>query len=407
MSWLFKPIASLRLTLVLLTLSLVLVFLGTMAQEPLGLYLAQDRFFQSTFVDFASMVAAVKKSLQMVRIYLPPSSAADVLSAPYIPVYPGGYLLGALLVVNLLAAHATRFRFSWKKSGIVLVHAGLVLLLLGQLFTDLLARESAMRIKEGETRSYSESDRRPELVVIKPSSSDRERVVAIPDRLLSTGASIQPPEVPFSIQILRYYPNSTLTTNRSASDAPAITRGFGAGFVPVGLPRVTEMDVRDVPSAVVELRSSEGSLGTFLVSEHFNRTEEFTYRDTTYTIGLRPQRHYNDFSLQLLDFRHDKYPGTDKPKNFSSEVRLRNPATGEDRQVLIRMNEPLRYKGQTYYQMSWIGEDTTVLQVVHNPAWLTPYFACVVVGAGLMVQFGIHLIAFLRRKPAPVVPAAA
>ena len=110
-----KFLASLRLTVALLVLSLILVFLGTLVQEPLGLYLAQDRFFHCLFVDLASMTAAVKKMLQMIGVVLPPSTAADVLHAPFIPVFPGGYLLGGMLVISLIAAHVTRFKFSKKR----------------------------------------------------------------------------------------------------------------------------------------------------------------------------------------------------------------------------------------------------------------------------------------------------
>ncbi len=405
---LLKPVASLRLTIVLLALSLVLVFLGTMAQEPLGLYLAQARFFHSAFVDLASMTAAVKKALQMVHVYLEPSDAAEVQAAPYIPVYPGGYLLGSLLVINLITAHAFRFRFTWKKTGILMVHAGLILLLVGQLFTDLFAKESAMRLTEGETKSYSESDRRSELAVVDSTSSERDRVVAIPQGALDAGVTIRRPELPFAVHVLRYYPNSDLTTNRaSAPDAPEVSRGMGRLYFPVGLPRVTDMNSRDVPSAVVELQGPEGSVGSLLLSEHLARPETLAYKDHTYELTLRPQRHYLGFSLSLLDFRHDVYPGTDKPKNFSSDVRLRNPSTREDRQVRIYMNNPLRYEGLTFYQASFDPRDerVTILQVVRNPVWLTPYVACLAVGLGLLVQFGIHLVGFLRRRqPVPAQP---
>ena len=77
-------------------------------------------------------------------------------------------------------------------------------------------------------------------------------------------------------------------------------------------------------------------------------------------------------------------PGTDIPKNFSSRVLLQRPETGEKREVLIYMNNPLRYAGETYYQSSFDPDDHgTILQVVHNPSWLTPYFSCVLVGVGL------------------------
>jgi len=40
-----------------------------------------------------------------------------------------------------------------------------------------------------------------------------------------------------------------------------------------------------------------------------------------------------------------------------------------------------------------------VLQVVHNPSWLTPYFSCVLVTMGMVLQFTTHLVRFaLKRK---------
>jgi hypothetical protein len=63
------------------------------------------------------------------------------------------------------------------------------------------------------------------------------------------------------------------------------------------------------------------------------------------------------------------------------------------------MNNPLRYAGETFYQASFDRDDQgTVLQVVHNPSWLTPYFSCVLVAAGLLVQFLTHLLGFVRKR---------
>ena len=74
---------------------------------------------------------------------------------------------------------------------------------------------------------------------------------------------------------------------------------------------------------------------------------------------MRPQRLYEPYSLTLEKFSHDIYPGTDIPKNFSSKVRINPPGGGEGREVLIYMNNPLRYAGLTYYQASFDNNDTT------------------------------------------------
>jgi hypothetical protein len=39
-----------------------------------------------------------------------------------------------------------------------------------------------------------------------------------------------------------------------------------------------------------------------------------------------------------------------------------------------------------------------VLMVVRNPSWLTPYIGCLLVAAGLVIQFLSHLVKFLSRR---------
>ena len=116
---------SLRLTVVCLALALVLVFWGTLAQVDLGLYKAQNEFFRS-FI-----------------IYWGPKGASW-----RIPVFPGGYLIGGVLLLNLIASQLRRFTFTASKIGLWMVHVGLILLLLGQLLTDLLSRESTLHLRE-------------------------------------------------------------------------------------------------------------------------------------------------------------------------------------------------------------------------------------------------------------------
>ena len=396
---------SLRLTVVLLALGLVLVFFGTMAQDPLGLYLAQEKFFRSFSVSAPAMMAAIKKAFEMVHIYLTPSTAADVRFGSGFPVFPGGYLIGGLLLINLVAAHFKRLTFTRNKAGIWLVHFGLILLLVGQLATDLVSRESMLHLREGQSKNYSESPREAELAVIDTTDSGMDKVVAIPQGRLRRQTDVRTPELPFVIRVKEFFPNSMVEKRETdAAGAAAATQGVGPRATVKALPPVTEMDRRDVPSGVVELVTPEGtSLGTWLASEFIDQPQMFTYDHHTFQLIMRPRRFYKPFSLVLLKFTYDRYPGTETPKNFSSRVRLQRPDTGEDREVDIHMNSPLRYAGETFFQADWDHEDEkgTILQVVHNPSWLTPYLSCILVGVGLVFQFATHLLGFtLKRRKA-------
>jgi len=397
---LIKFFTSMRLTVVCLALGMVLVFLGTMAQDPLGLYLAQEKFFKSFFVSGPAMLAGIKKTLQMVHIYVAPSTAVEVMTGSNFPVFPGGYLVGGVLLINLVASHFKRLTFSRDKAGIWMVHFGLILLLLGQLGTDKFSRESNLHLREGEAKNYSESDHQAELAIIDTTDRDTDKVVAIPQSMLTRQKEIKHAELPFVLQLKHYYVNSRVE-NRAATETapPPANQGIGARAALKEVPRVTAMDERDLPSAVVELLTPQGSLGTWLVSEWIEGPQAFSYANRNYQIILRPRRYYQPFTLQLLQFRHDVYPGTDIPKNFSSRVRLQRPETAEDREVLIYMNNPLRYAGETFYQLSYDKDNRgTVLQVVHNPSWLTPYFSCILVGVGLVVQFMTHLLGFSFKR---------
>ena len=79
-------VASLQLTLICLGAAIALIFAGTIAQVHLGVHEAQQRYFQSLLV------------------WWPPDGGGF-----RIPIFPGGHLIGAVLLVNLIAAHAGAF----------------------------------------------------------------------------------------------------------------------------------------------------------------------------------------------------------------------------------------------------------------------------------------------------------
>jgi hypothetical protein len=390
-------VGSVRLTVVCLFLGMILVFFGTMAQDPLGLYLAQDRYFQSLSVDAASMMAGIKKTLQLFNVYLQPTTAADVMAAPHIPVFPGGYLIGGLLVINLAVSQYRGFQFSKSRIGLYLTHSGLALLLVGQLLTDFLQQESHMRLVEGQPMNYSESSKGSELAILDASVPDSETVTAIPESWLREGKEISHPSLPFKVKVVRFCQNSRLSDRpANATGNPAATQGFGLTLDLQAAPPATRMDERNLPSAIIEIVGPSNPLGTWLVSSAIGEKQPFVFQNKSWQIVMRPARFYKPYSINLLKFSHDKYPGTEIPKNFSSRVEVVNQQTGEKRSVLIYMNNPLRYGGETYYQSSYEGETVSILQVVRNPGYLVPYISCVLVGLGLALHFLISLAAYAR-----------
>jgi hypothetical protein len=373
-------ITSLKLTIACLAAAMALIFAGTIAQVHLGIWEAQQRYFQSLFV------------------WWPPEGRGF-----RIPIFPGGHLIGGILLVNLIAAHAKRFQWNWRKLGIHLTHAGLIIMLAGGLFTDLFAVESHMRLNWGDTKNYSEDPRRMELAVIDTSDAELDQVTAIPEAVLRRGGTIEHKSLPFRIAVRNFYQNSRLKMASEAGEGrkPIANRGPGAQVVVEPAARATGVNDRDLVTAAIEILAPEGSLGIWLVSDALGAPQTFSAGGKTWQLSMRPARYYKPFSVTLQRFTHEKYVGTEIPKNFASTVTLIDPEREVNRNVLIYMNHPLRYRGETYYQAGFERDDrTSILQVVRNPSFLAPYVACIVVGVGLLVQFGSHLAGFSRRRRA-------
>ncbi len=204
----------------------------------------------------------------------------------HIPIFPGGYLIGWILLINLFAAHFRYYRPGKKKYGIIMIHLGVVLLLFGQLMTDVFSTESIMHLRNGEMKNYSEQSRRYELAVVDTTDPQTDKVVAIPESGCCGGGTSAIPALPFSFayRVLRQFvahrePGSGLYQIRT-------TAGTGSGFWWRNVPLETDMDKRDIPSGIVELITPQGSLGTYLVSAFLTGPQVLTYNGHPYEFGF-------------------------------------------------------------------------------------------------------------------------
>ena len=370
--------SSLKLTVVLLALGIILVVIATLDQVNLGIWAVQAKYFRS-FV---------------VVTRWPGTNVA-------LPIFPGGYLVGGLLLVNLLCAQFARFTLTWRNLGLHLTHFGIILLLVGELITGLTSVESDMILDTGGTRNFLEEKFGRELAIVDVTDSGADRVWTVPLERLTKREAIALPGCPFTVQPTVFHENAQLFNRNEAPNAPTsgATAGLGTRVVLQPLAPTYRTDEENVPTALVEFRTPDRSLGKWLVSFAINQPQAFTHEGRTYEVMLRRTRIYLDFALTLLEFRHDKYPGTDIPRNFSSQVKLVSADAKENREVRIFMNNPLRHGGYTFYQAGFKNDDrTTILQVMRNPGWLMPYIACVMSSFGLALHFCILLGGFIARR---------
>ena len=405
---LMRPLASLQLTVALFSLSMALVFFGTLAQVDKGIWTVVDQYFRSWFVWIPiQLIAEFGKTF----FFLDRST-----TLPGSFLFPGGWLLGGLLLANLLAAHLVRFKLSWRRAGIITIHVGVILLMVGELVTGLSAVESRMVLQIGEKSSFLDHSRKVELAFVDQADGATNRSITVPQSMLSPGTRITHPDLPVDIEVLEFRKNSKLVPVVGGDDRDCVISVDGVRM------KVTPAD--ENPGVGISSEAEDAAVtrvkllkkGTDEVLDE-RQISLWQYRNfyqryflsapilivadgKTYEVQLRNERILKPYTIELLNFEHEQHAGTTMAKDFASTVRLVDGETGEIRDSFrIWMNHPLRHGGETFYQQAVTYGDTgTVLQVVKNRGWLLPYISCIVVTLGMLIHFGTNLAKFTSRR---------
>lgn len=359
--WLFR-LADADMVFWLMPPLIAILIAGTLAQRWLGLYEATNMFFTS-FIFFAGPIPL-----------------------------PGGFTLLGILSVNLTLKFLLKSDWSWRKSGIILTHLGALILLIGGLITALAAKEYYMLIPEGDETPYIYHYTKRNLVIY---TNDKEATRLPYDHIDKWETA----ELPFSINIIKSCDNCKIVKREEADDySTENTYGGMAQFM-----ALTPQPPRKDPEANLtgfefNLTGTPDQDGRYLAFDGMPKPIEITTRDNTYTLIFGKEQTMLPFSIALKDFVKTDYPGTNKAKTYHSDIIVKD---GElEWPVTIEMNEPLRYKGYTFFQSSF--EQTpeiemTILAVVKNSGWLVPYFGTALLGIGLLLHI---LIGNNRRKSA-------
>lgn len=408
--------ASLQVTMVLFALSLILVFMGTLAQKHAGIESVLRQYFYCwvAWMDL-NLISDFTEVFFKFRFF-------GTLEKPvhlYVP-FTGGYIIGWAMLINLTTAHAVRFKLSWQRSGIWILHFGMMLLLVGEYVRAEMGYEDRMNLNQGETANHIFDLNRVEFIVAEQVDAKTDKITSIPGEILEKNAAddkkqkaaqaIDLPELPFKLVVKQYMINGSEPRQRPENFPAQATNGIASGIVVSPMKEFSGTDAAgkvNYPAAIVELVPNDGrpAIGSFLVTALLSNVQQaFQFDGKTYRVDLRFKRTYLPYSLTALKIENDYYPGTETPRNYASTVVLKDPRNGEEREVKIWMNNPLRYDGATFYQSSMeaVSSDVkrTGLQVVRNPGWQMPYLSCTLVSLGMLIHFGIKFFAFLQKKTA-------
>lgn len=95
------------------------------------------------------------------------------------------------------------------------------------------------------------------------------------------------------------------------------------------------------------------------------------------------------FAISLRDFIMERYPGTDNPSSYASEVTLNDPSKGLKEDYRIFMNHILQYGGYRFFQSSYDQDEKGTYLSVNHDFWGTwvSYIGYILLTVGLMMTF--------------------
>jgi len=376
--------SSLKLTVVLLALTTLMIFVATLDQASNGLHHANNAYISAW------------------------------VGSP-IPI-PGGYLLGALVILNMSLAYKKFFRGKGIDIGIFLIHSGILLLVVSAFIAGATRTEGQIWIHQGSSSNAVETITESELVLTHVLANGSTQTTSIPFTHLREGHTVE--GFPLRIEVLKTLTNAQIgPRDKNLSmvrDPGALMVGrtgrvlFSKGVLknPQGYLRDSDWLIFEkartysenevnASTAIVRVEGVGEFILSNLLAESF-MPQSFTAGGTTYEIALRLKRRYLPFQLYLKKFTFERYIGTDIPKDFRSEVEVIENGRPV-REAAIWMNNPLRYHGYTFYQASFDTqtESSTMLMAVRDRASALPYIAVLLVSLGFIWHFLKKF--FLRR----------
>ncbi len=357
-----------KIFVVIIIWLMILVFIGTVEQKYIGLYAAQNKYFSSL-----------------------------ILWLWYFPL-PGGMLTMFLLTINLIS-----FLFQkkiWQKNnlGILTIHTGAILLLLGAAVTYFFSHEGAMQITtKNKSSNFIQSYHDKELAIINLNEfQDSIEYTNFSDKILINGKTITYSTIPFEMEILNYCNNSQLVT---ISNSNEIRKGHISMSHDIECIDLEVEDSDNKPAIKLHLKSKD-TLHQDINGIYISRLEtkqniqKINIDGIDYVLILQPKRTYLPFMIELIDVTKISHPNTQIAKSYSSEINVLD--NQKVKRQLIKMNAPLRYKGYTFYQAHYeedqiTGIKTSVLAVVKNYGRLFPYLSSIIMCLGVLIQLFVRL----------------
>lgn len=388
----YRFFASYKLATVVLVLMTIVTLLGTFGQVEHGLHAAKEKYFHSLFF-------------------------TDKLFGKVPVLLPGGMTLMFILFVNMTLGALVKVKKSLRGAGLLISHFGMLLLLAGGFVTWAFATDGYMALYPGMKTNRVESYREWQLEILELNDDGKsEKRLVYPAQALQSirpneKRTIPGGELPFDI-VINGLAKNAMPVPISAPIAAGVDGKEIDGFKLAPQDSSKEAE-QNLPGCYVEFRPKHDGEPIEAIlwagSYRFGPGEEpmpFTFKldGKTYGALLAKKSWTVPFQVQLDKFIFEQHPGMSMARNYESRV-TRFEDGKSDQALEIKMNEPMRYEGYTFFQESFGPAGSkpgdrmySQFAVANNPADQWPLIALTITGIGLLIHFLIMLVGFITKS---------
>lgn len=296
-------------------------------------------------------------------------SVYDTTSAKIV-VYDAAWYEGVMLLLTLSLVGIMYKYKMWKKLGAFILHLAFVAILIGAALTRYFGYEGVIHIREGLSEN--------EMLTVKSyfSIKTEKEFFEYPLALGQIGNN------DFSYEVM--VEGKTLQINYKSYRAGA-----------KGELNTLIVDARyDNKLKTVKIEGGAGWIEPPVVVRFDDVEIELAWGSKVIALP---------FSFKLLDFELQRYPGSQSPSSYASELEVIDNSTTFPYRIF--MNHPLTYKGYKFFQSSYdLDEKGTILEVNKDPGKWPTYFGYFLLCVGFVGNFFtkgsrfVKLRAFLQKS---------
>lgn len=262
-----------------------------------------------------------------------------------------------LLLITAISLIGSVFQYRlWrrKKFSVLFFHLAFVVILAGAFVTRQFGYEGIMQIREGKSSN--------EIITISP-----------------------------YVQVWIEDSDQHLYYDEEYNFSPYMRNRFSAN-IPVGDSKL-KIRYKNIVSNVVlfevEYDGNEREVAVYGASGMISEPSEVIINDTKISIGYGSKTMEIPFSLHLLDFSLERYPGSMSPSSFKSDVIVIDKAENLEMPYEIYMNNVLNYGGYRFFQSSYDKDEKGTVLSVNHDKWGTiiTYIGYFILTLGLSLNF--------------------